>query len=1581
MRSRSWPVLLLPTALACSNANPASAPPEVLSNASAAVDEARIRAVTDGVAAQIALEVERRGAGPLQGLLQAQLVDVTGDEDAVLSTAAQTFAQADDVARYEVRLAGLPADLARADAAGLVIKWSVETPKGKLFGRRSLYAALGNLEVQIRGATELTERAELWVITRDDGGAPVAGAQVQASLLEQAGPRSIAVGETNAEGELLLTVALPRGVEAGDVRISVTKGGAEAWTTTRLTRAHDESIRMALDKTIYQPGQTLHLRLIGLARAARAPLADRPVVVEALDGKGNKVFKTTVRTDDFGVAAVDIPTDTRVNEGDWKLRATSDGVSSELGVPVLRYTLPKLKVAVDHAQDFLQPGQTLQGTVRAHYLFGMPVTQAAVRVEATVSDQIVASVEVTTDATGAAADARSIAGNAGGAATAEGVGLVVQATVTDTAGQRESAQASLPLVKAPLVLRVLPEVSPLVEGLDNRVYVLVSDPLGRPVVATVDVSGDVSRPGLRTDAHGVASFELTPSGTVDLTLSATDGADRTVTSALASAAQPGLLIRTDHAFYGPGDEVEVQVRAPAAVTRAFIDVRQGGEGRLTQAVALEAGRGSLRFTLGAQMQGGLLIDGFALGEAGQVLSGQRRVYAQADDRLQVELTASAGTYAPGEEAVVTVRALDAAGRPKVAAVGLTTVDEAVFALGGEPGDDLRTFFSLDARLLPASARALGQGPRDLLALSPSEDADRLAALLFAVSGGATAGGVDYNSVVHERPRVAELVTRSVARDVDALLSRVSASSPEPDEVNALVEQGLLRLVDPFGRRYHVVSDPTRYHATVTSDGPDERAGTEDDVTLERWYEWVRWGYSPGDFENLADGAGGPPAPQAGGQAPAPEPNTRDDSAGAPAARVRADFRETVYANPWLITDGTGVATVRFPLADSITTWRMSADAHTRDGRLGSARLAVRTFQDFFVDVTLPTRLTVGDEIEVPAVIYNYLDTAQDVLVSVADAPWMTVLGGAEQSLHLEPSEVRAARFRVRVDAAGTQSLTLHGSAGNVADALVRTVDVVPNGTIDFESVSDRLGGEVVQAIEVPVDALEGGTHVELSLTPGFAAEAVQGLEGMVQEPNGCFEQTTSSAWPNTLVTVYLETTGQMTDEKRAEILPVVQRGYQRLLTFESPTGGFNWWGDADPGNRILSAIMLWHLKDLEQLIEVDPAVRDRTLKWLIDQQQADGHWASGDALHAGNEVLGTSDIRTTAFIAWALAHTGWANEAVSRSGTWLKGNLPDAADLYANALSMNALAKIDPTSGATSTLMSRLDGLKADAGDGKMKWPSEVPSWTGAGGDVAAIETTGLVAYGLYQARAFPDNATGAMRFLVSNKDEVGSWYNTQATMNALRALLAAASPQGSDATGTFTVRVNGVELAPITVNPDNGDVYRTFDLTPYVQPGANSVTLAMNGTGEVTYKLTREAYLPRAAPVTSPELDLSVGYDGAAAVVGAPVTAHVSAAFTGQGVRDQVLVRVGRAPGFAPDTAQLDAHVAAGHAARYEVDAEFVTFYLMGLSAGSPRDLSFDFIPGLAASAEAPPSEMYVYYERNIRAEAPGLRFEVRAE
>ena len=118
---------------------------------------------------------------------------------------------------------------------------------------------------------------------------------------------------------------LPAGVDAGTLKVTVSHDDVQVWTTRGVARRGDDALYLGTDKTIYQPGQDVHLRLLALTGPDRLPVADADVIFEARDGRGNKVFRRSGRTDSFGVAAVVVPTDTRVNEGDWRFSADVGG--------------------------------------------------------------------------------------------------------------------------------------------------------------------------------------------------------------------------------------------------------------------------------------------------------------------------------------------------------------------------------------------------------------------------------------------------------------------------------------------------------------------------------------------------------------------------------------------------------------------------------------------------------------------------------------------------------------------------------------------------------------------------------------------------------------------------------------------------------------------------------------------------------------------------------------------------------------------------------------------------------------------------------------------------------------------------------------------------------------------------------------------------------------------------------------------------------------------------------------------------------------------------------------------------------
>src|SRR5207253_1221626 len=81
-------------------------------------------------------------------------------------------------------------------------------------------------------------------------------------------------------------------------------------------------ILLISDRPVYQPGQMIHLRALALRPIDFKPLEKEPLLFEIEDGKGNKVFKKTLETSNFGVAWTDFQLADEVNEGDYHLRAT-----------------------------------------------------------------------------------------------------------------------------------------------------------------------------------------------------------------------------------------------------------------------------------------------------------------------------------------------------------------------------------------------------------------------------------------------------------------------------------------------------------------------------------------------------------------------------------------------------------------------------------------------------------------------------------------------------------------------------------------------------------------------------------------------------------------------------------------------------------------------------------------------------------------------------------------------------------------------------------------------------------------------------------------------------------------------------------------------------------------------------------------------------------------------------------------------------------------------------------------------------------------------------------------------------------
>ena len=75
---------------------------------------------------------------------------------------------------------------------------------------------------------------------------------------------------------------------------------------------------------------------------------------------------------------------------------------------------------------------------------------------------------------------------------------------------------------------------------------------------------------------------------------------------------------------------------------------------------------------------------------------------------------------------------------------------------------------------------------------------------------------------------------------------------------------------------------------------------------------------------------------------------------------------------------------------------------------------------------------------------------------------------------------------------------------------------------------------------------------------------MDGIEGMIRQPYGCFEQTSSATYPNIVVLKYLKETDKNNPEIESRALNLLKKDIKRLISFETKKGGFEWFGNTPP---------------------------------------------------------------------------------------------------------------------------------------------------------------------------------------------------------------------------------------------------------------------------------------------------------------------------------------------------------------------------------------------------------------------------------
>ncbi|HWZ96751.1 MAG TPA: MG2 domain-containing protein [Candidatus Dormibacteraeota bacterium] len=703
--------------------------------------------------------------------------------------------------------------------------------------------------------------------------------------------------------------------------------------------------------------------------------------------------------------------------------------------------------------------------------------------------------------------------------------------------------------------------------------------------------------------------------------------------------------------------------------------------------------------------------------------------------------------------------------------------------------------------------------------------------------------------------------------------------------------------------------------------------------------------------------------------------------------VRSYFPETLYINPEIITDRNGNAEISVPLADNITTWRMSMIASTQHGTLGTATSSVKVFQDFFVDLDLPVVLTQGDQVSLPVAIYNYTDAKGDVSLQLKEENWFSLVDDtAEKSVDVDAGHVGGSQFTLEAKQIGKFKLTLSaqlkGSAKR-ADIVVREIEVVPNGREQSIVFNGQLESAIRRNLEFPPSSIPGASKIFVRLYPGPLSQIMEGMDAILRMPGGCFEQTSSSTYPNVLALDYMKRTKKLTPEVHAKAEGYIANGYQRLLTFEVKSGGFSWFGEA-PANKILTSYGLMEFYDMSKVHDVDQRVIQRTQQWLVSQQQPDGSWKPDISfINEGATNRYNKDVlRITAYIAWSLGNTGYQGPAVQKASEYIQKHLSEKTDPYTLAVLANFAVDSGKDREFTGQVMQMLLDARTEK-DEQVWWSAEETS-VYATGTSASVETTGLAVQALLKWGQAAATTRKALSYITAKKDASGAWGSTQATIMALRALLLASEKGTADLRGAVEIVINGKSAEKLTLTPENNDLLHQFVFKEIDGKGANTVEIRYDGKGTLGYQAAGQYFIPWDEKPESEPLSISVGYDRTKLAQDDIVTATATVRNNLNKSANMVMVDLGIPPGFdllsedLQDYQEKSASMKSGRLEKFNLTATQAILYFNSFAPGETVGLKFRLRAKYPIRARTFQSRVYEYYDPDVKSVARPIPLEV---
>ncbi len=503
-----------------------------------------------------------------------------------------------------------------------------------------------------------------------------------------------------------------------------------------------------------------------------------------------------------------------------------------------------------------------------------------------------------------------------------------------------------------------------------------------------------------------------------------------------------------------------------------------------------------------------------------------------------------------------------------------------------------------------------------------------------------------------------------------------------------------------------------------------------------------------------------------------------------------------------------------------------------------------------------------------------------------------------------------------------------------------------------------LGGtETSKTIDLHVnDVIPGTAQLNLSVLNDFVDMLEVTSKRMIRQPGGCFEQVSSSNYPNLLaLKVLQQNAGYVT----SGLIQKIQSGYGKLAAYETPSNGFEWYG-RNPPHTTLSAYGLLQFSLTRDLgLQIDEKMFDRNLKWLLARKDGNG----GFLFHKGKYGFSGSNYQTNnAYITWVLSRLQTNN--ISREIDAIVRDIDKEFDAYKLAL----LAGIYANLGNKEDANKILNQLESHFIQHEYAGFKTAGSIMYSGGRSLDVEVMSIALLAAHQVNNKPGGFENKLISQIVESQNGYGFGNTQATALALEALSNYVGYfQSKDKNQFYTVWLDGKKVLELA-SSDTKLRHKSLTLDEaLLKSGSHTIRVECGLAKQLPYACELQ-WLEQVDKVEHPELVLDYTFSKTDVTQSDDILASISLTNKTKIDKPQTVAVIKIPSGLSFSMEELRYLKKEGVYDYFESSKDELVFYFLGLKADTTKTIQLNLKPSINGRFAPAESYAYQYYTPEIR-------------